>query len=57
MLHEKQVAYEELTVMYGTTSQMAKLSLKANGIYAAVADAGFTFDDSGLLVTNGSIAI
>lgn len=57
MLHEKQVAYEELTLMYGTTSQMAKLSLKANGIYAAVADAGFTFDDSGLLVTNGSIAI
>ena len=51
------VAYEELPIVYGTSEQMAKLSIVANGIYASVAEAGFTFNSNGLTVTNGNIII
>lgn len=51
------VAYEELPFMYGTSEQAAKFSIVANGIYASVQDAGFTFNSSGLKVTNGNISI
>lgn len=36
---------------------MAKLSLFANGIYASVRDAGFSFTSEGLTVSNGKIII
>lgn len=52
-----QVAYKELPVVYGTNEQMAKFALVANGIYASVEDAGFSFTSSGLTITNGNIAI
>lgn len=55
--NSNRVAYEELSVLYGTSEQMAKLSIVANGIYASVAEAGFTFDSNGLTVTNGNIII
>lgn len=55
--NSNRVAYEELPVVYGTSEQMAKLSIIANGIYASVAEAGFTFDSNGLTVTNGNIII
>lgn len=51
------IAYEEILVMYGTSQEMAKLSLYADGLYASVNEAGFSFTSSGLTVNNGKITV
>lgn len=50
-------AYEQIYVFYGTNEDLAKFSVKANGIYASIQNAGFEFDSTGLTITNGNFVI
>lgn len=51
------VGYQEVLVMYGTTNDMAKMNLAANGITMAVSEAGLLFDANGLTIQNGKFTI
>lgn len=51
------VAHEEIYIFYGTNEDLAKFSVKANGIYASVRDAGFEFNEEGLTISGGSLII
>lgn len=51
------IVYEQIPIFYGTNEQLAKFSIKANGIYASVKDAGFEFDSNGLTIANGNLII
>lgn len=53
----KVVAFEEMPIVYGTSEDMAKFALVANGIYMSVQEAGFSFTEEGLTVSNGKIII
>lgn len=46
-----------ISVKTGVNSDLARLSLEANGIYAAIQDAGFEFNSLGLKITNGNFEI
>lgn len=49
--------FKWLSIKNGLSDDMARLSLKANGIYAAIQKAGFNFSANGLTITNGNFAI
>ena len=46
-----------VNVRYGMNSDMAQLSLAANGIYASIASNSLSFDANGLTVKNGGLEI
>lgn len=51
------VAYKYLSISTGTGEDAARLSIKAGGIYASVANAKLTFDENGLTIKNGGIKV
>lgn len=51
------VGIKIIGVRYGLSSDMARLSLNAEGIVASIQDAGLKFDAGGLTVKNGSFTI
>lgn len=51
------LALKIIGVRYGMNSEMARLSLKADGIYASIANSKLNFDANGLSVYNGGIKI
>lgn len=51
------VLVETINVTYGTSDEMAKLSLNATNITASINDAGLIFSSAGLEITNGALTI
>lgn len=51
------VLIETINVTYGTSDEMAKLSLNATNITASINDAGLIFSSAGLEITNGALTI
>ena len=57
ILKEQTLVTEIIQVNYGTTEEMAKLSLNAADIVASIANTKLTFNTDGLTVKNGGLSI
>ena len=57
ILKEQTLVTEIIQVNYGTTEEMAKLSLNAADIVASIANTKLTFNTDGLTVRNGGLSI
>lgn len=51
------IAEKRIGLRNATTDELAKLALKADGIYASVADSALEFSSSGLVVRNGALSL
>lgn len=54
---ESSSLYRAIPLQIGTDLVAAHLFEKADGIYAAIADAGLVFDSNGLAINNGNLSI
>lgn len=54
---DETVLVETINVSYGTSDEMAQLSLNATNITASINDAGLVFSSNGLEITNGALTI
>lgn len=57
LVGSKEKIVKWLTCKTGLSDDMAKLSVKANGIYMAMQKGGFKFSADGLRITNGNLLI
>lgn len=57
LVESKEKIVKWLTCKTGLSDDMAKLSVKANGIYMAMQKGGFEFSADGLRITNGNLLI
>ena len=57
IIFESSLLYRAIPLQIGTDLIAAHLFEKADGIYAAIADAGLVFDSNGLAINNGNLSI
>lgn len=57
VIFESSLLYKAIPFQIGTDLVAAHLFERADGIYAAIADAGLVFDSNGLAINNGNLSI